>query len=56
MKTLELTQMENLQGGGLSPECLASMGGSAVLSGIFLGPVGYVGGAIGVYLYSPNGK
>ncbi len=52
MKKMELSQMENLQGGELSPECKAEIGLSAVVGGMLGGPWGYVIGGVSGYLLS----
>lgn len=52
--------MENLQGGNetskISPECLASMGLSAVAGGMIAGPWGYAIGAASAYIWNPKCK
>ncbi|WP_294305016.1 hypothetical protein [uncultured Chryseobacterium sp.] len=60
MKKLNVSQMENLQGGDeisrLSTECLASMGLSAVAGGMIAGPWGYAIGAASAYIWNPKCK
>lgn len=51
MKTLDLNQMESLQGG---TACMGSMGLSAVVGGMLFGPVGYFAFAAYAYYASPN--
>ena len=48
MKNLELTQMENLQGGHLTPGQCSAMAVAAVVSGVLLGPLGGFMAAVGV--------
>ena len=54
MKKLNVSQMENVQGSGLSPKCLASMGLSGVAGGMIAGPWGYAIGAAGAYFWNPD--
>ena len=47
MKKLEISQMENLQGGAkMGWKCIVGSAGSAILGGIAGGPLGYWGGAL----------
>lgn len=54
MKKLNISQMENLQGNGLPPKCLASMGLSGVACSMIAGPWGYAIGAAGAYFWNPD--
>lgn len=54
MKKLNVSQMENLQGKGLSPKCLASMGLSGVAGGMIAGPWGYAIGVASAYIWNPD--
>ena len=51
MRTLDLTEMENIEGGGCAENVAFSMVGGALLGGLFGGPAGAIigmarGGAV----------
>ena len=48
MKNLEISQMENLQGGYEAADwrCYVGSAGSAILGGATAGPWGFIGGAL----------
>lgn len=53
MKTLELNEMESLQGGG-DAECKMAMGMYAIVGGILGGPWGYFLGLTLAYAFDEN--
>ena len=54
MKTLEFNQMEKIEGGKFSTECMGSMGLSAIVGGMIAGPFGYFAGAAWAYYMNPE--